>query len=145
MWPGLGGSCWGRSPSSHGLVSIVSPSSGVGVSPKGNHLTVSCPPTHPSKDGQSSDPSSRGAGSWTQPKWSGPSPPKTQYLCFPMEIIILNLPPTICTQDQYVFSLSVIPGPHEPKHLNGFCWPLYQECLCGLEGIPTYHTIQCNF
>ena len=70
---------------------------------------------------------------------------KTQYSCFPMEILILNLPPTIRTQDRYVFSLGVIPGPREPKHFNSFCWPLYQECLRGLEGIRTYHTIQRNF
>ena len=70
---------------------------------------------------------------------------KTQYSCYPMEIIILNLPPTIRTQDRYVFSLGVILGPREPKHFNSFCWPLYQECLCGLEGVSTYHTIRCNF
>ena len=70
---------------------------------------------------------------------------KTQYSCFPMEIIILNLSPTIRTQDRYVFSLGVIPGPREPKHFNSFCWPLYQECLRGLEGIPTYHTILRDF
>lgn len=69
---------------------------------------------------------------------------KTQYSCYPMEIIILNLPPMIRTQDRYVFSLGVIPGPREPKHFNSFCWPLYQECLRGLEGVPTYHTIRRN-
>src|SRR6267154_177434 len=69
---------------------------------------------------------------------------KTQYSCYPMELIILNLPPMIRTQDRYVFSLGVIPGPWEPKHFNSFCWPLYQECLHGLEGIPTYHTIRRN-
>ena len=73
-------------------------------------------------------------------RWS-----KMQYSCYPMEVIILNLSPTICTQDWYVFSLGVIPGPWELKHFNSFCWPLYQECLCGLEGIPTYHTIRHNF
>jgi len=62
-----------------------------------------------------------------------------------MELIILNLPPTIHTQDRYVFSLGVIPGPQELKHFNSFCWPLYQECLRGLKGIHTYHTIQCSF
>jgi len=70
---------------------------------------------------------------------------KTQYLCYPMEIIILNLPPTIRMQDQYIFSLGVIPGPRELKHFNSFCWPLYQECLCRLKGISTYHTIRHNF
>jgi len=70
---------------------------------------------------------------------------KTQYSCYPMELIILNLPPTIRTQDRYVFSLGVIPGPQEPKHFNSFCWPLYQECLRGLEGIRTYHTIRRSF
>ena len=66
---------------------------------------------------------------------------KTEYACFPLELIMLNLPPEIRTQDQYVYSLGVIPGPHEPKHLDSFCWPFYQECLLGLQGIRTYHTI----
>ena len=70
---------------------------------------------------------------------------KTEYVCFPLELIILNLPPEIQTQDQYVYSLSVIPGPHKLKHLDSFCWPFYQECLHRLQGIQTYHTIdhQC--
>ena len=46
---------------------------------------------------------------------------KTEYACFPLELIILNLPPEVCTQDQHVYSLGIIPGPHEPKHLNSFC------------------------
>ena len=60
---------------------------------------------------------------------------KTEYACFLLELIVLSLPPEIRTQDQYVYSLGVIPGPHEPKHLNSFCWPFYQECLHGLQGI----------
>ena len=59
---------------------------------------------------------------------------KTEYACFPLEVIILNLPPEIQTQDQYVYSLGIIPGPHESKHLDSFCWPFYLECLCGLQG-----------
>ena len=70
---------------------------------------------------------------------------KTAYACFPLELIILSLPPEIRTQDQYVYSLGVIPGPHEPKHLDSFCWPFYQECLRGLQGIRTYHTIDRQF
>jgi len=70
---------------------------------------------------------------------------KMQYSCFPMEIIILNLSPTIRTQDRYVFSLGVVPGPREPKHLNSFCWPLYQECPRGIAGVRTYHTIRRQF
>ena len=70
---------------------------------------------------------------------------KTQYLCFPLELIILNLPPMVCTQNHYIFSLGVIPGPHEPKHLDSFCWPLYLECCHGIEGIRTYHTITHDF
>src|SRR5258706_12973920 len=66
---------------------------------------------------------------------------KTEYACFPLELIMLSLRPEIQTQDQYVYSLSIIPGPHEPKHLDSFCWPFYLECLCGLQGIQTYHTI----
>ena len=70
---------------------------------------------------------------------------KTEYACFPLEVIILNLPPEIQTQDQYVYSLGVIPGPHEPKHLDSFCWPFYLECLCGLQGTQTYHMIDHQF
>ena len=70
---------------------------------------------------------------------------KTEYACFLLELIILSLPPEIQTQDQYMYSLGVIPGPHEPKHLASFCWPFYQECLCGLQGVQTYHMICRNF
>lgn len=66
---------------------------------------------------------------------------QTEYACFPLELIILNLPPEIRTQDRFVYSLGVIPGPHEPKHLDSFCWPFYLECVHGLQGIKTYHTI----
>ena len=70
---------------------------------------------------------------------------KTQYSCFPLEVIILNLPPMVRTQNRYVFSLGVIPGPREPKHLDSFCWPFYLECRRGLQGIRTYHTIKRDF
>ena len=70
---------------------------------------------------------------------------KTQYSCFPLEVIILNLPPMIRTQNRYVFSLGVIPGPREPKHLDSFCWPFYLECCRGIQGIRTYNTIKRNF
>ena len=53
---------------------------------------------------------------------------KTQYSCFPLEVIILNLPPMVRTQNRYVFSLGVIPGPRKPKHLDSFCWPFYLKC-----------------
>ena len=67
---------------------------------------------------------------------------KTQYSCFPLELIILSLPPEVRTQDQYVYSLGVIPGPHEPRHLDSFCWPFYLECIQGLQGIETYHATE---
>ena len=70
---------------------------------------------------------------------------KTEYTCFPLELIVLSLPPEIRTWDQYVYSLGIIPGPHEPKHLNSFCWLFYCECLSGLRGIRTYHTIDRQF
>ena len=54
---------------------------------------------------------------------------KTEYACFPLELIILSLPPEVRTQDRYVYSLGVIPGPREPKHLDSFCWPFYLECI----------------
>ena len=44
-----------------------------------------------------------------------------------------------------MYSLGIIPGPHEPKHLNSFCWPFYQECLRGLQGIRKYHTVDRQF
>ena len=70
---------------------------------------------------------------------------KTQYSCFPLEVIILNLPPMVCTQNRYIFSLGVIPGPREPKHLDSFCWPFYLECRRGIQGIQTYHSVKRNF
>ena len=70
---------------------------------------------------------------------------KTQYLCFPLKVIILNLPPMVCTQNQYVFSLGVILGPRKLKHLNSFCWPFYLECRHGIQGICTYHMITHSF
>jgi Transposase family tnp2 len=70
---------------------------------------------------------------------------QTQYSCFPLELIILSLPPEVRTQDRFVYSLGVIPGPHEPKHLDSFCWPFYLECARGLQGIRTYHTVNRHF
>jgi len=70
---------------------------------------------------------------------------KTQYSCFPLEVIILNLPPMVCTQNRYVFSLGVIPGPCKPKHLDSFCWLFYLKCRHGIQGIQTYHMIKHNF
>ena len=69
---------------------------------------------------------------------------QTECACFPLELIILNLPPEVRTQDQYVYSLGVVPGPHEPKHLNSFLWPFYLECMRGLQGVRTYHSIDDN-
>jgi hypothetical protein len=66
---------------------------------------------------------------------------QTKYTCFPLELIILNLPPEVRTQDRYVYSLGVVPGPHEPKELNSFLWPFYLECVRGLQGIRTYHSL----
>jgi len=65
---------------------------------------------------------------------------KTEYACFLLELIILNLPPEVQTQDCYVYSLDIIPGPHEPKHLDSFCWLFYLECMCRLQGIQTYNS-----
>jgi len=78
-------------------------------------------------------------------KGLGAQQSKTQYLCFPLEVIILNLPPMVCTQNRYIFSLGVIPGPRKPKHLDSFCWPFYLECCRGIQGICTYHMITCSF
>jgi len=78
----------------------------------------------------------KGLGAWQS---------KTQYLCFPLEVIILNLPPMVRTQNQYVFSLGVIPGPCKPKHLDSFCWPFYLECHHGIQGICMYHMIMRSF
>jgi len=70
---------------------------------------------------------------------------QTEYACFPLEVIVLNLPPEVRTRDEYVYSLGVIPGPHEPKHLDSFCWPFYLECTQGLKGIRTYHATHRKF
>jgi len=68
-----------------------------------------------------------------------------EYACFPLEVIILSLPPEVQTQDKYVYSLGIIPGPCEPKHLASFCWPFYLECTQGLKGIQTYHSTHHKF
>ena len=70
---------------------------------------------------------------------------KTEYACFPLELIVLSFPPEVRTQDRYVYSLGMIPGPHEPKHLDSFFWPFYLECLEGLKGIQTYHAVTRQF
>jgi len=70
---------------------------------------------------------------------------QTKYACFPLELIILNLPPEVQTQDHYIYLLGVIPGPHEPKDLNSFLWPFYLECMHGLQGIRTYHSLDNKF
>jgi len=70
---------------------------------------------------------------------------KTKYACFLLELIILNLPPEVRTQDHYVYSLGIIPGPREPKHLDSFCWPFYLECVCELQGVQTYNSLSCQF
>jgi hypothetical protein len=63
---------------------------------------------------------------------------KNNYSCWPLEIVVYSLPPTIRTQLHHCLSLGVIPGPREPKHLNSFLHPLYIECVMGAQGVPTW-------
>ncbi|PVG03840.1 hypothetical protein CPB86DRAFT_694358, partial [Serendipita vermifera] len=41
--------------------------------------------------------------------------------------------------------LGIIPGPHEPKHLNSFLHPFYLECVQGAKGIPAVRTDGASF
>ena len=62
---------------------------------------------------------------------------KNNYTCWPLEVVIYNLSPTIRTQLRHILSLGIIPGPREPKHLNSFLYPLYEECTQGGRGVDT--------
>ncbi|KAG8830259.1 hypothetical protein FRC17_005140 [Serendipita sp. 399] len=65
---------------------------------------------------------------------------RTSLTCWPVAVIIYSLSPTLRTQLQFTFSLGIIPGPHQPKIMNSFLFPFYEECLNGARGVETYHS-----
>ncbi|XP_052147318.1 uncharacterized protein LOC127766269 [Oryza glaberrima] len=70
-----------------------------------------------------------------------------QYSCWPVFIIPLNLPPTLCMKDENIFLSLVIPGPNHPgKNLNVFMRPLVDEFKQAWQGVVTYDSsVKQNF
>jgi hypothetical protein len=59
--------------------------------------------------------------------------------CWPIAVIVYSFNPILQTQQEHIFSLGVIPGPHSPKYVNSFLYPFFNECRKGAIGIPTFH------
>lgn len=71
----------------------------------------------------------------------------TQYSCWPVFVIPLNLPPALCQEDENIFLSLVIPGPKHPgKNLNVFMQPISDEFVCAWIGVQTYDSyLKQNF
>jgi hypothetical protein len=52
----------------------------------------------------------------------------TTYICWPVFVMLYNLPPNKCLKKGFIFLALVIPGPKEPKkQMNIFLRPLIEE------------------
>jgi len=60
----------------------------------------------------------------------------------PILVQILNLPSNICTHQNRLICLGVIPGPKGPKHLQTFLYPLENECVELARGVPTQDLVK---
>lgn len=58
--------------------------------------------------------------------------------CWPIIIILYNLPPEIRTWLIYLLCIGVIPGPKAPKDMDSFWYPLVQELLRLMRGVPAF-------
>ena len=64
---------------------------------------------------------------------------KTQYSCWPVFVIPLNLPPALCMREENIFLSLVIPGPEHPgKNIIVFMRPLVDEMKEAWAGVVTY-------
>ena len=72
---------------------------------------------------------------------------KAQYSCWPVFVILLNLPPALCMKEENIFLSLVIPGPEHPgKNMNVFMRPLIDEMMKGWAGVQTYDSfLKRNF
>lgn len=63
----------------------------------------------------------------------------SQYSCWPVFVIPLNLPPALCMNEENIFLSLVIPGPKHPgKNWNVFMQPLFDEFKEAWGGVNTY-------
>jgi hypothetical protein len=58
--------------------------------------------------------------------------------CWPIIIILYNLPPEIRTWLTYLLCVGVIPGPKAPKDMDSFFWPLVEELLKLMRGVSAF-------
>ena len=71
----------------------------------------------------------------------------SQYSCWPVFVIPVNLPPALCMKDENIFLSLVIPGPKHPgKNMNVFMQPLVDEFKQAWQGVLTYDSsLKQNF
>ncbi|KAL6639429.1 hypothetical protein ACP70R_023159 [Stipagrostis hirtigluma subsp. patula] len=71
----------------------------------------------------------------------------TQYSCWPVFVIPLNLPPALCMKEENIFLSLAVPGPKHPgKNLNVFMRPLVNEFKEAWAGVVTYDSfLKQNF
>lgn len=58
--------------------------------------------------------------------------------CWPIIIILYNLPPEIRTWLIYLLCVGVIPGPKAPKDMDSFLFPFVEELLALMRGVPAF-------
>jgi hypothetical protein len=69
----------------------------------------------------------------------------SQYSCWPMFVIPINLPPAFCMKEENIFLSLVVPGHKNPgKNLNVFMRPLVDELNEAWPGVVTYDSFSKN-
>ncbi|GLT29876.1 hypothetical protein SLA2020_047120 [Shorea laevis] len=72
----------------------------------------------------------------------------TPYSCWPIFLIVYNLPPELCMKSEHIFLALIIAGPKSPgKYIDIMLWPLIDELKeLWRNGVETYDSFrQQNF
>ena len=68
------------------------------------------------------------------------------YSCWPVMLVVYNLPPWLCMKDDYTFLTMLIPGPKQPRNdIDIFLDPLIDELQELWKGVYTYDAFQESF
>ena len=67
---------------------------------------------------------------------------KRKKTCWPLLFFNYNLPPEIRFWLCYVLCVGIIPGPNKPKDFDSFLWPVIEELLKLLAGVPAFDAVR---
>ena len=63
----------------------------------------------------------------------------SSYSCWPVILVVYNLPPSLCMKDEFTFLSMLIPGPKQPGNdIDIYLEPLIDELLKLWNGVYTY-------